>query len=159
MWGRCSTRIVGASMAEIPTWYVDSSVLLRAIVDQSRAARAWFEECLDAGDRFVASRLMEVEVRRVTKNAGVDQDVVGEYVDEFLLMSVSDDLLSEAIALEEKLGGADAIHVASAMRLGPGVVTMVTHDRQMAVAAAHLGFDVFDPVTDDPGRRPVSEKR
>jgi predicted nucleic acid-binding protein len=126
---------------------------------QSPAARAWFEERIEAGDRFVASRLMEVEVRRVTKNAGVDQDIVDEYLDEFLLMTVDDELLAEAIALDEKLGGADAIHVASALRLGPGVLAMATHDRQMAVASISLGFDVFDPVIDDPGRGPVTERR
>lgn len=142
-------------MAEASTWYVDSSVLLRAMVDQSPAARAWFEARVDAGDRFIASRLMEVEVRRVTKNAGVDQDIVSEYLDEFLFMTVNDELLAEAIELDERLGGADAIHVASAMRLGPAVLTLVTHDRQMATAAANLGFDILDPVTDDPGRGPV----
>jgi predicted nucleic acid-binding protein len=142
-------------MTETRTWYVDSSVLLRAVVDRSPAARAWFEQRAGAGDRFVASRLMEVEVRRVAKNAGVEQDVVSEYLDEFLLMTVSDDLLEEAVALEGKLGGADAIHVASAARLGPSALAMVTHDRQMAVAAMNLGFDVLDPVTDDPGRGPV----
>lgn len=98
---------------------------------------------------------MEVEVRRITKNAGIEQDIVAEYVDEFLLMSVDDELLAEAIELNEPLGGADAIHVASALRLGPAVLSIVTHDQQMAKAATNLGFDVFDPVTDDPNRRPV----
>jgi predicted nucleic acid-binding protein len=130
-------------------------VLLRAMVDQSSAARTWFEERIDAGDRFVASRLMELEVRRVTRNAGIDQALVDEYIDEFLLMIINDDLLDEAQALPQKLGGADAIHVASALRLGPGVMTLVTHDAQMAVAAVQLGFEVLDPVTDDPGHGPV----
>jgi predicted nucleic acid-binding protein len=143
-------------MADTRVWYVDSSVLLRAVVEQSPAARAWFESASAAGDRFVASRLMEVEVRRVTKNAGVDQDVVSEWVDEFMLMSVTDELLGEAMALDVPLGGADAIHVASALRLGPSVPTLVTHDRQMALGAKALGFDVHDPVTDDPGRDPVA---
>jgi predicted nucleic acid-binding protein len=142
-------------MAEVRTWYVDSSVLLRVIVDQSPAARAWLQERVDAGDRFVASRLMEVEVCRVTKNAGVDQDVVREYIDEFTLMAITDDILGGAVALDQKLGGADAIHVASAVELGPDAIAIVTHDRQMAAAAADLGFDVLDPVTDDPGRGPV----
>ena len=142
-------------MAEARVWYVDSSVLLRAIVEQSPAARTWFDAASAAGDRFVASRLMEVEVRRVTKNAGIDQDVVSDWIDEVMLMSVTDELLGEAVALDVPLGGADSIHVASALRLGPGVLTLVTHDRQMALGARALGFDVHDPVTDDPGRGPV----
>ena len=143
------------SMAEVRAWYVDSSVLLRAMVEQSPAAHAWFERRVEAGDRFVASRLMEVEVRRVTRNADVDQDIVSEYLDEFMLLTVNDELLAEAIELDGRLGGADSIHVASALRLGPEVLTLVTHDRQMAIAAMGLGFDVLDPVTDDPGRGPV----
>lgn len=91
---------------------------------QSAATRQSFETAAARGDRFVASLLMEIEVRRVTKNAGIDQDIVSEYVDEFLLMSVSDELLAEAIALPTPLGGADSIHIASAGRLGPAVLTL-----------------------------------
>ena len=98
---------------------------------------------------------MELEVRRVTKNADIDQDIVTEYVDEFFLMSINDELVAEAIALDERLGGANSIHVASALRLGPTTLTLVTHDRQMAVAARNLGFTILDPVTDDPHRGPV----
>jgi predicted nucleic acid-binding protein len=140
--------IAVASVAETRTWYVDSSVVLRAMVELSPTARAWLEERIAAGDTLVASRLMEVEVRRVAKSAGIDQDLVDEYVDEFMLMTITDDLLTEAIALDGKLGGADAIHVASAMRLRPGEFTLVTHDKQMAAAAIRLGLDVLDPVVD-----------
>lgn len=65
------------------------------------------------------------------------------------------DLCGEAIALDPVLGGADSVHVASAVRLGVDKVTIVTHDAQMARAAVSLGFDVLDPVTDDPGRPAV----
>jgi hypothetical protein len=41
------------------------------------------------------------------------------------------------------------------MRLGADRVTIVTHDAQTARAAANLGFEVLDPVTDDPGRPAV----
>lgn len=148
-------RTAPVSMADKQTWYVDSSVLLRAIVEQSPAARKWFEDASARGDIFIASRLMELEVRRVTKNANIDQDVVTEYVDEFFLMSVNDELVAEAIALDERLGGADSIHVASALRLGPTALTMVTHDRQMAISSFSLGFKILDPVTEDPNRGPV----
>jgi predicted nucleic acid-binding protein len=134
------------------TWFVDSSVLLRAIADKSAAAREWFESAYAAGDRFVGSRMLELEVLRVVKNAGLATDVANEYLDEFALIAVGDDLIDEAIALDPVLGGADSVHVASALRLGVDKVTIVTHDAQMARAAASLGFEVLDPVTDDPGR-------
>lgn len=137
------------------TWFVDSSVLLRAIADRSAAAREWFESAYAAGDRFVGSRMLELEVLRVVKNAGLAIDVANEYLDEFALIAVGDDLIDEAIALDPVLGGADSIHIASALRLGTGSVTIVTHDAQIARAAASLGFGVLDPVTDDPGRPAV----
>lgn len=137
------------------TWFVDSSVLLRAIAGNSVAAREWFEAAYAAGDRFVGSRMLELEVLRVVKNAGLSTDVACEYLDEFTLVAVTDDLIDEAIALDPVLGSADSVHVASALRLGAAHVTVVTHDAQMARAAAALGFVVFDPVSDDPGRGPV----
>lgn len=137
------------------TWFVDSSVLLRAIADKSAAAREWFETAYAAGDRFVASRMLELEVLRLVKNAGLPTDVANEYLDEFALIAVGDDLIDEAIALDPVLGGAESVHIASAMRLGADRVTIVTHHAQMARAAASLGFEVVDPVSDDPGRAAV----
>jgi predicted nucleic acid-binding protein len=137
------------------TWLVHSSVLLRVIADKSDSAREWFETAYAAGDRFVGSRMLELEVLRVVKNAGFPTDVATEYLDEFALIAVGDDLIDEAIALDPVLGGADAVHIASALRLGTDMVTIVTHDAQMARAAASLGFEVVDPVSDDPGRPAV----
>lgn len=132
------------------TWFVDSSVLLRAIVDSSASAREWFEAAYAAGDRFVGSRMLELEVLRVVKNAGLTLDVANEYLAEFFLIAITDDLIDEAIALDQALGGADSVHLASALRLGTDAVTIVTHDVQQASAARSLGFTVFAPVTDDP---------
>lgn len=100
--------------------------------------------------------MLELEVLRVVKNAGLAVDVAKEYLDEFSLIAITDDLIDEAIAREPMLGSADSIHVASAIRLDPERVTLVTHDAQMARAALGLGFQVLDPVTDDPGRGPVA---
>lgn len=138
------------------TWFVDSSVLLRTIADKSAAAREWFESAYAAGDRFVGSRMLELEVMRIVKNAGLATNVATEYLDEFALIGVGDDLIDEAIALYAVLGEADSVHIASALRLGTDLVTIVTHDAQMAKVAARLGFGVVDPVTDDPGRPAVA---
>ena len=135
--------------------YIDSSVLLRAVVERSRAAREWFDAASAAGDRFVSSRMLELETRRVLKNAGIDDAVVSAYLDEFALIPLTDDLVDDAINIDQRLGGADALHIATALRLGVQAVTVVTHDKQMATAARALGFSVHDPVTDDPRRSPV----
>jgi len=56
-----------ASVSEL--YLVDSSVLLRAIIEGSPAARKWFEG-MDAGS-MVASKLLEVECRRVLLNRAI----------------------------------------------------------------------------------------
>ncbi len=109
-----------------------------------------------AGDRFVGSRMLELEVLRVVKNTGLALDVANEYVAEFFLIAITDDLIDEAIALNQAPGGADSLHLASALRLGTDAITLVTHNLQQANAAQSLGFTVFDPVTDDPRRPPVA---
>lgn len=42
----------------------------------------------------------------------------------------------------------DAIHLASALRVGTENVTLATHDSNMRKVAELLGFAVHDPVTD-----------
>lgn len=103
-------------------------MLLRAIADKSAAAREWFESAYAAGDRFVGSRMLELEVLQVVKNAGLATDAAEEYLDEFALISVGDDLINEAIALDPILERAESVLVASALRLGVGKATIVTHD-------------------------------
>ena len=58
-----------------------------------------------------------------------------------------------------RLKSGDALHLATALRLGTDAVEIVTHDAQMARAARSLGFAVSDPITDDPGRPPVAAPR
>ena len=134
-------------------WFVDSSVLLAAILGTSAGATSWFEAAQARGDTFVGSRLLEVEVERFILN----KELVGElprgcvqaarYLDKFELFRVDDDLLSEAMAIQQPLRGADAIHVATALRIGRDEITIVTHDAQMARACGALGFQVIDPIT------------
>jgi predicted nucleic acid-binding protein len=103
-----------------------------------------------AGDCFVASLLVEVEARHQVQNIGADQGILSEYLDDFTLLSVDDDLMAQAISVPGIVAGADSIHIASAERIRAANPTIVTHDRQMAAAAKTLAFDVRDPVTDDP---------
>ena len=137
-------------------WFVDSSVLLRAILGHSAAAKTWFETAVAGGDALLGSRMLEVETCRTVRNRGLDLSVAVEYLDEFTLLSIDDPLLDEAVAIEPPCGGADSIHLAAALRLGRHAGTLVTHDAQMSRAGTALGFPVHDPVTDDPHRPPVA---
>ena len=137
-------------------WYVDSSVILRALKEQSQAAREWFNRTSLTEDRLITSKLGEVEVERIAKKNRLDQTKVDFYLNRFAYISVSDEICAEAIALKPNLSCADAIHVATALRLKPFGVTLVTHDAEMAAAAIELKLPVIDPVTDDPNRPPMA---
>jgi len=136
-------------------YYVDSSVILRALLGDSAAALQWFNSLSPNHDRLVCSRIGELEVRRVATNAGVVTRDIDAYLNAIAFYALDDKLIDEALAIPQRLGAADALHLATASRLGKQL-TIVTHDRQMAVAAKSLGFAVHDPVTDDPGRAPVA---
>ncbi|MDR0783011.1 MAG: PIN domain-containing protein [Propionibacteriaceae bacterium] len=133
-------------------WFVDSSVLLTVLLGISPTAKAWFDAGRARGDTFVGSRLLEVETKRFVTNKELAKEmkrgqvVVDRYLDKFELILIDDDLLTEAIAIQQPLRGADAIHVATALRLGVEAATIVTHDAQMTKACIALGFKVVDPV-------------
>lgn len=108
-------------------------------------------------ERFKKFRYLgDLEVNRVLKNAGLNPAIAASYFAEFVLVAVTDDLIDDAIAIDEPLGGADSLHIATALKIGTAAVRVVTHDKQMARAAMRLGFEVLDPVTDDPIRDPIS---
>lgn len=135
--------------------YVDSSVVLRALLGHSGAAQAWFEARGAGSQTLVASRLGLLEVRRVASNAGASRAEADNYTGRFAYMRIDDQLIDEADAIPYPVKSADSLHLATALRFGADAVEIVTHDHQFATAARALGFQVTDPVTDDPLRAPV----
>ena len=138
-------------------WYVDSSVILRALVDDSAAAYAWLRGVISRNEALWGSRMLELEVCRVLSNTGKRSQVAAPYLHQFNLVAITDDLIGDAIALPHPLGAADSLHLATAIQLATLPLTLATHDAQMARAAQAIGrFPVIDPVTDDPLRPPVA---
>lgn len=130
------------------TWYLDSSVALRALLGHSQAAADWYDECCDNGDVFISSRLLHLEMTRVLRRDQLPVSIVDDFVDELTLLTVDDVLVDEARAIEPHIKSLDAIHLASALRVGTENVTVATHDSNMRKVAELLGFAVHDPVTD-----------
>jgi len=144
-------------------WYVDSSVLIRAIDGSSPAAKKWFLECIDNGDYFVDSRMLEVEVMRFAINSKQDVATVQEYLDRFDYLEITKEVVEAALTIAAPVGGADSIHVATAARIAKQLaiaarfqLVIATHDVQMATAARSLGLNATDPVVDDSRRPPVA---
>lgn len=147
---------------EPAAYLIDTSVLLRAAIDGSRAAAVWFdarlaEEAFLVGSRWLATETLRVVVNRELRGDVVDRTTVEAYLEAIDLLGLDDAIADQAATIPHVLRGGDALHVATAQRLARdgGEVVIVTHDDQMAAAARALGFAVVDPVTDDPNRSPV----
>jgi prevent-host-death family protein len=63
-----------------------------------------------------------------------------------LSKNIDDVLLLEAGAIAAQAKSLDALHLASAQRLGAANTTVVTHDANMTRVADALGFATSDPV-------------
>ena len=148
-------------------FYVDTSVLLRALLGDSAAAVGWFNDRHAARDLLVSSHLIAPETWRPLRNRRlcgepvVGDDDVAKWLARIGQIDVTRALLDQAGQLDAELRTADAIHVATAISLAPRRVVVVTHDAQMAAAVERLTatyptVTVLDPVTDDPRRAPVA---
>ncbi|MDR0483490.1 MAG: type II toxin-antitoxin system VapC family toxin [Cellulomonadaceae bacterium] len=144
------------------SWYLDTSVFLRALLGESPAAKEWLDSRIARRERLVSSKLLHGEAIRTVMNHELRNHrnnrriPVDPYISSLILVRISNEIVEETGNIHYLLRTADAIHVATALRIGPEEVTIVTHDRQMARAARNLGFVVHDPVTDDPNSPPVT---
>lgn len=128
--------------------YLDTSVILRIILGHSETAAAWFDTRLREGDRFATSRLAVLETVRVLRRENLDTGLGDDIFSRMALLSIDDALLEDAGNIGPHVKSLDALHLASALRIGLGAVAVVTHDATMLRTAAQLGFDVCDPVVD-----------
>lgn len=130
-------------------WYLDTSVAIRILLGHSADAAKWFDQRADLGDDFVSSRLLELEMARVYRRESLDLGEVADFIAELTLLRLDDALVEEAAAIRPHVRSLDALHLASALRVGVEAITVVSHDSTMLRVAAELGFAVHDPVGGD----------
>ena len=132
--------------------YVDSSVLLRKVLRQSRSLKEW--GVIQTG---VASALVETECLRTLDRLRLranlsDRDLsrrraaVFRLLESMELVEITAPVLARAAQpLPTELGTLDAIHLATALlwseRIGAGLV-MATHDVALGTAARACGLRV-----------------
>jgi predicted nucleic acid-binding protein len=125
--------------------YLDTSAVVKLLVrdGETVALRRW----LRRRPRRVASALLGVELVRAARRAEVPSLVVEarRLLGGITLVGVDAAVLDRAAGLEPELRTLDAIHLATALSLGPELDAVVTYDRRMADAAATLGLVVAAP--------------
>jgi len=124
--------------------YLDSSAIVKLAVRESESTALL---------RFlrrrslVSSALARAEVLRALRPAGEPAMAAGRRALERIdLIRVNDRVLEAAGALlPAELGSLDAIHLATAQRLGADLRELVTYDERMAGVARQLGHRVAMP--------------
>ncbi len=133
--------------------YLDSSILLRVLLNQSSSLAEWGRWL-----RAVTSSLTRVEVRRTVERLALERKVTAtdlvqlhrgitdiEALIEFV--PVSERVLREAgRPLPTAVKTLDAIHLLSAVLFRDAIrepLIFATHDRQQALGARALGFEVI----------------
>ncbi|NHT16310.1 type II toxin-antitoxin system VapC family toxin [Cellulomonas sp. IC4_254] len=126
------------------TYYLDSSVALRAVLEVPERPRVlrWLD---DRAGQLVSSRLLRTEIVRVLRREQLPVSAAAALLSRVGLISLSDEVASVAESIERHVKTLDALHLATALVIGDPVV-VVTHDAGMAAVAGHLGLDVEDPV-------------
>jgi predicted nucleic acid-binding protein len=126
--------------------YLDSSAIVKLVVREPESAA--LRRYLRRRRPLVSSALARAEVCRALLPLGTDVVRRGQEVLSALeLARVSDAVLADAgRLLPAELRSLDAIHLATARRLGEDLFRLVTYDDRMAAAANQMGFRVSTPV-------------
>jgi predicted nucleic acid-binding protein len=126
--------------------YIDSSAIVKLAVrePQSDALRRY----LRRRRPLISSALAREEVLRALLPGGEPALVSGRRVlDRVDLVRVNDRILNLAGALLPlELRSLDAIHLATATRLGADLSDLVTYDDRMSAAARAMGYRVSSPM-------------
>jgi|SRR5580704_10441687 predicted nucleic acid-binding protein len=124
---------------------MDTSALVRMLLDEPDALAV--ERDLNAFDRRVASRLLQVELRRV----GLREDCrhgADALLTDVSLIDMDEEILAAAeIIAPTTVATLDAIHLATAVRLSDEgkLDAMMTYDKRLADGARQHGLTVLSP--------------
>ena len=125
--------------------YLDSSAIVKLAVREPETDA--LRRHLRRRHTLITSALARTEVLRALLPAGESAIAAGQRVLSRLdLIRVNDRVLGGAgVLLPVELRSLDAIHLATAGRIGRDLGEIVTYDQRMALAAQEMGYKVLSP--------------
>ena len=125
--------------------YADTSAVLKLVVEDSESAAAaeYFSAAASRNDRLVASMLLYTEIHCAAHRRGFPGELVNAALGGINLVDLARSDLMYASALPGGLRSADAIHLASAIRLQADL--LVAYDAELLSAAVDAGLNVLSP--------------
>lgn len=128
--------------------YLDTSGFIKLVRSEPESAR--LREELASGGALVSSALLFVEGQRAAAGYGaLALARAGSALATITLLSLDDAVLDRAASLQPpELRSLDALHLATAIELGPDLGRFYCYDQRLAGAAATLEIDVRCPGAD-----------
>lgn len=125
--------------------YLDSSAIVKLAVREPETDA--LRRHLRRRRTLITSALARTEVLRALLPAGEGAVATGQRVLSRLdFVRVNDQVLGGAgVLLPFELRSLDAIHLATAERIGRDLGEIVTYDQRMALAAQEMGFKISSP--------------
>jgi uncharacterized protein len=125
--------------------YLDSSALVKLAVREVHSDA--LRKHLRRRRPLMSSALARAEVLRALLPGGEPALAAGRQVlSRVDLVRVNDPVLSQAgTMLPVELRSLDAVHIATAGRIGADLAEIVTYDQRMAAAARSMGYKVSSP--------------
>lgn len=127
--------------------YFDSSALVKLISREAETPSLF--GILESGPGVVSSALARVEVTRAVARAGgraALRERASEVLSRVALVAIDDAILNAAAELgSADLRSLDAIHLATALALGPELESLVSYDLRLNTAAEAVGLQVLSP--------------
>lgn len=125
--------------------YVDTSAVLKLLIDepQSSSAAEYLSGAVSRGDQLAASMLLYTELHCAAHRRGLPSAGVTAVLSGINLIDVARQDLMYAAALPGGPRSADAIHLATAIRLQADL--LVAYEVELLAAAVQAGLNVLSP--------------
>lgn len=129
--------------------YVDTSAALKLLVEEKESAALAddLQRRRQDGDTLLASLLLHTELHCAANRRAehIGHEAVSEVLSAIALVDLESGDLTTAPLLPGRLRSADAIHLATALRLNARA--MVVYDAELRAAARTAGIDAISPGT------------
>ena len=127
--------------------YVDTSAAMKLLVEEkeSSALADDLQQRAQDGDTLVASLLLHTELHCAANRRPehIGHEAVSEVLSAIALVDIENGDLTTAPLLPGRLRSADAIHLATALRLNARA--MVVYDTELRAASRTAGIGAFSP--------------
>jgi hypothetical protein len=124
--------------------YLDTSAFVKTVIAERESQRlmSWLPDWPDR----ISSALLRTEAIRAIRGHGRGAvERARAKIEELELLQVDRSILDAAADLDVEARTLDAIHLASALALGPDLGVVLTYDARMARAASELGIEAVAP--------------